>query len=79
MQRSVPVASPPPPPYQVLEREPVKDLRVTVSLETKLPIYGPPASGEASTLGFKVSLGGTPPIAAPLSPITMNREIFGAS
>lgn len=67
-------------PSQVIEREPVKDLKVLLSLETKLPVAGgAAAAGEAAILGFKVSLGAMPPNPPPLSPLTMTREIFSAS
>jgi len=60
----------------VLEREPLKDFRVGLSMETRLL---PGASADDTIkLGFKVSVGGSPPFQPPLSPATMSREIFGA-
>jgi hypothetical protein len=57
----------------VVEREPIKDVRIGASLEAPL------SAGGAATLGFKIGLGAPSPITAPLSPCTLSRDIFSAA
>lgn len=63
---------------QVVEREPLKGLKVGLSMEARLA-PGAAAPGEAATFGFKVTMGSVAPFQPPLSPVTMTRDIFGAA
>jgi hypothetical protein len=60
---------------QVWETEPIKDLKLGISLESKM--LGSEPSALTSTLGVKVLFGAVPHFQAPLSPITMTRDIYG--
>ena len=64
---------------QAVERELMRDVRVSVSLETRLA-PGADAGGaqEVATVGIKATLGGVPAYKAPLSPVLMSASIFGA-
>ena len=65
----------PPNVIQVWETEPIKDLKLGISLESKM--LGSEPSALTSTLGVKVLFGAVPHFQAPLSPITMTRDIYG--
>jgi hypothetical protein len=63
----------------VVEREPLKDVRVGMSMEAKVaPWAHRGETDKAATFGFRISIGTPAPIVAPLSPCTMTREIFTA-
>jgi hypothetical protein len=55
-------------PAQVLETEPMKDLKVGLSICTSVSKH--------TEVGFKATLGAVPQFQAPLSPVTMTRDIF---
>jgi hypothetical protein len=54
----------------------MKDLKVGFSLEAKMLPADPANPSLPVTIGFKAQLGGVPHFQAPLSPITMTRDIF---
>jgi len=62
----------------VVDREAMKDVRLGASVEARL---GPGASKDgpegAATFGLNISVGAPLLQPAPLSPITMNRDVFG--
>jgi hypothetical protein len=62
----------------VVDREAMKDVRLGASVEARL---GPGASRDgpegAATFGLNISVGAPLLQPAPLSPITMNRDVFG--
>lgn len=60
----------------IVEREPIRDMLVTFSMEGRLKPGVEP--GKAASFGLSVSVGGTSPITPPLSPCTMTRDIFSS-
>lgn len=63
----------------VLEREPLKDVKVGLSMEARVaPWSGRSETEGAASFGFRISVGTQTPIVAPVSPCTMSRDIFAA-
>jgi hypothetical protein len=63
----------------VVEREPLKDVKIGGYLEARIGPSHAGSQGEKSHLGFRITVGATSPIGPPLSPCTMSREIFAAT
>lgn len=56
----------------VLEREPLKDVKITFGSEVKLMGAGD------NVFGLRVVIGNQPPLPRALSPILMSRDVFGS-
>lgn len=63
----------------LVEKEPVKDFRVSASMDARIGPQAQPGPDGTTTLGFRVIVGTPSPIVAPLSPCTMSRDIFSAA
>lgn len=60
----------------IVEREPIRDMLVTFSMEGRMMPGVEP--GKVASFGLNITLGGTSPIVPPLSPCTMTRDIFAS-
>ena len=63
----------------LVDREPVKDIKISASMEARIGPQASPGPEGTATLGFRVIIGTPSPIVAPLSPCTMSRDIFSAA
>ena len=57
----------------VIEREPVKDVRISLGSELRL------LGGGDNYIGLKMTVGSQPTLPRALSPILMSRDVFGTS
>lgn len=64
----------------MVEREPIKDVKIGASMEARLgPNSNTTGPEGAATFGFRISVGAPSPIVGPVSPCTMARDIFSAT
>ncbi len=63
----------------VIERQPIKDVRVGLSIETNLWPAPEGQQPKESKFGIKISLGSVAPVPRQLSPCTISKDIFAAN